>query len=314
MSNQPLTVVLPSGRVVQGDLYTGDATDMDGKPKVYAAGHPNAGQPQVSYFFAVAIPKEAGHTHWGQTAWGSQILAFGRAAWPSGQAEAPSFAWKIEDGDSVTPNRKGNKNADREGHKGNWIVKLSSSFAPRLYSRDATGRAAEWLVKDAVKPGDFVQVQITVASNERASNPGVYLNHSMVMFQGYGDRIRMGADPNAVQWAAPPAGASTVPSAGGAMPSTALPPPAGLPPAAPGAGTSALPPAAPAAAAAPPALPVTPSQSFAAPPAPPGAAPAPPAPPAAGPQMTAKAGAYTYAQMIAAGWNDANLRANGYMS
>jgi hypothetical protein len=304
-SNQPLTVLLPPGRIVSGNLYEGDATDFDGNPAFFPQGHPKAGQAKISYYFAVAIPKVAGHTHWGFTDWGAQILAFGRAAWPSGQADAPTFAWKIGDGDSTVPNKKGKKNCDREGNPGHWIVGLSSSYAPRIYTRDAGGRAAEWLVKDAIKPGDFAQVQITVASNERNSNPGVYLNHSMVMFLGYGERIRMGADPNSVQWAAPPAGASAIPT-GGAMPSNTPPPAPGAAPPPPG--TAAAPPPPAAAAAPPPAVAVAPSPGFTAPPPPPAAAPAP-----TGPVMTAKAGSYTYAQMIAAGWTDATLKANGYL-
>jgi hypothetical protein len=38
----------------------------------------------------------------------------------------------------------------------------------------------------------------------------------------------------------------------------------------------------------------------------------PPVAPAA-PTLTAKAGGATYAQMVAAGWNDATLRQHGYL-
>jgi hypothetical protein len=313
-TNNALSILFPPGRFVQGSMYKANDKDFEGRPKTYAPGHPKAGQPKITYFFAVAYPKAAtDNGHWGNTEWGKQIWAFGFKAWPNGQAQAPTFAWKIEDGDSVVPNKNGKVNATREGFPGHWIVNFSSSFPPRIYTRDASGRAQELLQPDAVKPGYYVQVQGTIDSNETAGNPGIYVNHNMVMLIGYGAEIRQGADPNTVAWHAGglPAGASSAPV------STAPMPAAGAPAAAPAPGSPPPPPsAAPAPAASPTAVAPAPAFMGNAPPSAPAAPAAPPAPaaPAAGPQMTAKAAGSTYAQFIAQGWTDATLRQHGYMS
>ena len=113
--SQRVNITSPVGRIVLGSLYDPQDKDAEGKPLVTKSG-PNAGQPRVNYFFALAIPK-AGEVHWSQTAWGQQIWAVGHAAFPQA-AQSPQFAWKIEDGDSQIPNRKGRKPCDTEGHAG----------------------------------------------------------------------------------------------------------------------------------------------------------------------------------------------------
>lgn len=304
MSAQALNILFPSGRLVQGDLYTPQTKDQQGNPLVVKTGA-NAGKPTQKFFFAVAIPKAPGETHWANTAWGQQIWAAGHTAWPQGQAQSAAFAWKIEDGDSAIPNKVGRKNCDREGFPGNWIVNFSSSFAPKIYT--ANGEQAI-LEVGAVKLGYYVEVFGTVTSNENASNPGMYVNHSMVALRGYGAEIRTGPDPKAAGFgrSALPVGASAAPVGAASFPAAAAAPaPAAPPP----------PAAAPATVAAPAPTAVAPAPSFIAPPAP-GGVPAAPPPPAAapvGPQMTAKAAGQSYAAFIANGWTDANLRAHGYM-
>jgi hypothetical protein len=317
----PITVLFPVGRFVQGSMYKVQDKDYEGRPRIYPAGHPKAGQPKLTYFFAVAYPKApSDNNHWANTEWGKQIWAFAHASWPAGQAQAPTFAWKIEDGDSAVPNKAQRRNIDREGFPGHWIVNYSSAFAPKLYTRDSSGRSQDLITPDAVKPGYFIQVQATIDSNATQGNPGIYINHSMVMLVGYGPEIRMGADPNAVTWAtALPPGASATPVGGGTMPAPAAMPGAAPPPggyAAPPGGAPPPPGGAPPAPSAAP-TPVAPSTTFigappAAAPPPPGGAPPPP-PAAAGPQMTAKAAGQTFAAFIAAGWNEATLRAHGYI-
>ena len=141
MSTQSLQVLFPVGRFVQGSMYKAQDKDFTtGQPRVYPAGHAKAGQPKISYFFAVAFPKTPGVGHWAAEEWGKPIWAYGHQSWPQGQAQAPTFAWKIEDGDSAVPNKAGRKNCDREGFPAHWIVNFSSSFAPKLYTRDSAGR------------------------------------------------------------------------------------------------------------------------------------------------------------------------------
>jgi len=51
-----VNITSPVGRIVMGSLYDPSTTDAEGKPLVVKTG-PNAGQPRVNYFFALAIPK-----------------------------------------------------------------------------------------------------------------------------------------------------------------------------------------------------------------------------------------------------------------
>lgn len=281
----------PVGRLVMGSLYKPQTTDAEGKPLTIKSG-PNAGQPKVQYFFALAIPK-TGEQHWAQTPWGASIWKVGHEAFPQGQADAPSFAWKIVDGDSTVPNRTGKKPCDREGYPGNWVLSFSSGFAPKIYNKDGTAPIIE---PDAVKLGYFIQVNADVDGNDSSQQPGVYLNHSMVALSAYGPEISVGPDAST-------AGFGSAPLPAGAM---ATPPASFAPPVVSqvvaGAPASFAPPVAPA-----PSM-IPPNPAFLAVP------PAPPAPPAPAHVMLPPAGGATYEQMIAAGWTDALLVANGMMA
>lgn len=206
--------------MVQGSLYKAQDKDANGQPRVYPPNHPKAGQPKISYFFAVAIPKQAGETAWWDTAWGKEAVAIASASWPQGQWQTPSFAWKIEDGDSTIPNKRGRKNATTEGMAGCWIVNFSSGFPPKIFLVNP-GQAPQPLVEpDAVKLGYWVEVLGTIRSNETASNPGIYLNHDMVGFRGRDKEIFAGPDPNTVGFgkSAVPSHVSMAPVASGGMP------------------------------------------------------------------------------------------------
>ena len=295
-----IRVLFPTGRLVQGSLTKAQDKDQDGKPLLAKSG-PNIGKPTVKYFFAVAIEKTPGHTHWATTEWGAKIWALGHTLWPQGQAKAPTFAWKIEDGDSEIPNTKGKKNIDRPGFAGHWVVNFSSGYAPRVYNSNGS-QALDADAVAAIKLGFFIQVEATVDSNRSDQKPGLYINHSLVAFQGYGPEIVVGPDAAAVGFGSAPApkGMSAAPVGG----MSAAPPP----PAAPVAPVAAAPVGYAPVAAAPAPVAVVPQPSMIAPP--PAVAP-PPAP--VGPQMTAKANGATYEAMLAAGWTDALLRQHGYV-
>lgn len=306
MSAQPINITSPVGRVVSGNLYKGNSTDFDGNPLVVKTG-PNVGQLRTQFFFAIAVPKAAGETHWSQTAWGAKIWALGHQAFPQG-AQRPDFAWKIEDGDSTIPNKRNKLPRDNEGWPGNWIIKFSGGFAPKVY-RWENGAAIQEQTSDYVKPGYFVEVNFNVAGNDNQNNPGVYLNHSMVMFRGYGAEISFG--PN-VEYAgfgqAPlPAGASVVPLAS----SQPLPVPAAsvTVPTAPVVQTTVTP-VAPVSASPSSPIPVLPNPGFLQMPPPPPTAPAAPV----GPIMTPAANGVTYQAYKTAGWSDDQLVTAGLMT
>jgi hypothetical protein len=201
-------ILLPPGRIVQGDLYEPQTKDNQGNPLTTKTG-PNAGKPRINYFAGMAIPKTPGATHWAHEPWGAKIWQFGHASWPQGQAQNPSFAWKIEDGDSPIPNKNGRKNSESEGMPGHWIVGVSSSFPPKIFDE----RGEPMLQPGLVKRGYWCETLISIASNENSLNPGLYLNHQMFAYRAPGKEIQGGPDARAVGFgrAALPAGVTAQP-------------------------------------------------------------------------------------------------------
>lgn len=289
-------ILFPVGRLVQGSLHKGDSTDNKGNPLVVKTG-PNAGQPRVSYFFAVAISKGA-ETHWNQTAWGQQMWASGATGFPQHHA-LRAFAWKVVDGDDTEPNANLKRPCDAEGFPGHWVVKFSGGFAPKVYQQD--GAAFPQLTAEAVatlKLGGYYKVSGNVDPNGDATKPGIYVNHDMVLFVGHGPEIVYGPDAASVFGAAGPValppGASVVPVGPAVMPVAAA---------------VVVPPAAVA---------VVPHTAILTPPAAPVSPPVPPRPPAApaapARTLTAKAGGASYEALLGAGWTDATLVEHGLMA
>lgn len=290
-------ILTPIGRLVQGSLYEPNTKDALGNPLVIKSGS-KAGQERVSYFMAIAIPKN-NHLPWQQTDFGMKMTQVAQRDFPNGQSSHFGFAWKLIDGDDTVPNKRGNKPCDQPGFKGCWILKFSGGFAPLIY--DTRNNLKQMLEKDAVNLGDYIQIFGHITGNNSSQQPGVYLNHQMVGFIGYGERIvLMGTpDPKSVGFGGSlPQGASLTPLAASnfnpstqplstnpnqnanTAPSSPVQPhhgilnPSNLPP---------LPQSAPS-------LPVQPQRI-----------------------MTPKAGNFTYDDYIAIGWSETQLRAEGMM-
>lgn len=317
-------ILTPVGRLIAGNLYKPNTTDAEGKPLVVKSGA-NAGQPREDYYFMLAIPKgqEKG---WWETPWGQLIYQTGAKAFPQA-CQSPTFAWKVKDGDSAIPNRRGKKPCDMEGARGHWLLSFSSGYPPKTVRNNGTEQIME---KDAVKIGYWVQVFGSIGDNGSQQQPGVFLNHSAVNLVGYDKEITTGPDLASVgfgQNIALPPGVSATPLAGTFNPAV-MPAPGAVPgmPAMPGAVPAAMPvmPGAAPAAVAMPAVPVAvqPNPGFLAPmggpqagavPAVPGVVPAAPVAAAPARQLTAKAGGATYEQLIGNGWTDATLVQHGMM-
>lgn len=318
---QALSIKFPPGRVVEGNLYEGrEKTDNNNQVKRNADG-----STQVDYYFAVAFAKTPGVQHWANEPWAGQIWQYGHSAWPQGQAGAPTFAWKIEDGDDQIPNKRGRKNCDKAGHPGHWIVKFSSGFPPNIVSKNAQGAWAQDTRPNLIMPGDFVEVLGSINSNGSTDSPGIYMNHNMVAFIGYSQegRISFGPDANAVGFGSTPApaGMTTVPPASAALPTTAptpgnaAPPPPGLPavaPTAPPAGVPPVPGPVPTPQPATPAVAPPPTSPTNVAPPPPPVPPNPAFTASAQVVLTAKAAGFTLQQLLDNGWTVESLRANGY--
>lgn len=222
MSTEILT---PVGRLVMGDCFEPQTKDAEGNPLVIKTGA-NAGQPRVSYYIGLAIPKTDptfAELH-------AKIIAEARAGFPTmfdaqGNCINPKFAFKITDGDSVIPNQKNVRPCDKEGHAGHWILNFSDGFAPKCY----TAGGAELITDPAViKRGYYIRVYGNVKANGSTQQAGVYLNHSMVELVGYGEEIVTGMQGDQVFGAAPaaglPAGASPTPLAPTTAPIQQAPP------------------------------------------------------------------------------------------
>ena len=137
----------------------------------------------VNYFLALAIPKK-GESLWSMTDWGNTIRTVGMQAFPQAHL-SPSFAWKVTDGDDTTPNTRGKRACDTEGFPGNWILRFSGSFAPKVF-REENGAYVQVTEENYIKSGYYVQISGTVSGNGSQQRPGLYLNHSMVAFTAYG--------------------------------------------------------------------------------------------------------------------------------
>lgn len=235
-----LEFTTPVGRLVAGDLWTPRTTDQQGNPLEIKTG-PNKGQPTQKYFIGLAIPKtDAGFNDlWAVM---NQVAkqGFPNLFDAQGNCLRPDFAWKFTDGDSQIPNRNNVRPCDKEGYPGHWVINMETSIAPKVLDRDIKPIPPE---SKAIKRGDYIRVHISLAANGQTSNPGLYLNPSMVQFSHAGDEIFSGPDANAVFGAAPlaaaPAGASTIPAPSlSGLPTGTIPAPA-LAPQVPPANTSA---------------------------------------------------------------------------
>ena len=230
------------------------------------------------------------------------------------------------DGDSNIPGKpyKGKPSrppCEKEGYPGHWVFNFRSSYAPKIVNADGS---AYILDKEAVVPGDWVQVAGSVVGNSGA-NAGVYLNHNFIALQYKGVPIVTGADPKTLGfggggvpagYVAPTGQMAAAPSAAGAQAQ-------GGQPAAPVAAA-----AVPAVAAAPvtapvtaPAAPAVTSPSSVTPHPgilhPPAGAPVVPvaaaAVPVAPPAIQVLIAGVTWDQLVTNGWNETTARAAGHI-
>lgn len=289
--------------MVWGSLYEPNTKDFDGNPMTIKNG-PDAGKPTQRYEFMLAVPKTQAHFA-NEPGWGQLVWNTAHAAFPGGDQSAAmrtDFSWKVYDGDSaVIPlkSKTKTKPCDREGWKGNWVLKFSSSFAPKIYDARDINNPVLLEGKDAIVPGYAIQVIGSVAGNT-GNSPGIYLNHSAIGLRAYMPVIQTsGVDVTGKFGGAVPAGATSMPVGGFTPPSTpaASAPSAGLP-------AAAAPPPAAAPVAVVPAPGIVGIPPVASAPPPPATAPAAPAAPSHKgiPLASYRAQGWTYAQLQADGY------------
>lgn len=212
--NKKIDFLTPVGRLVAGDVFRVNTTDMQGRPLTIKKG-PNAGEPKNEYFFAIAIKKDDPKF---KTEVMDKLTEAARVGFPTlfdniGKCTRDDFAWKITDGDSTKPNMNGNVPSSKEGYSGCWVLSFKGCFAPKVYSK---GGASVLTDPESVKKGYYIRVYGSVSPNDEMQKPGLYINPSMVELVGYGDVISGGKEGASVfgkEAASLPEGASAVPAA-----------------------------------------------------------------------------------------------------
>jgi hypothetical protein len=335
----PTNFTSPVGRLVQGDAFKPNTTDMQGAPLTIKTG-PNAGQARTEWFVALAFAKS--DPAW--PAFKALIDAEARLSWPhlyptpGGPCVLPTFSDKVVDGDGFDD--RGRPFNRLPGFAGHWVVRFTNGFPPQVVKSE--GGAWREARPEELKRGFYGRVAGTIKSNDNAQKPGLHMNWSKFAIDGIGPEIVVGPTAEDAFGAAGgsvalPPGASHTPVATGALSAgpTMLPAAGGVTyeamiaagwtdAALIAAGMMAPPPAAapapapapvpPMAAPVPPAAPAAPAYDGyrAGPaPAPPAPAPTPPAAPVR--VMLPAAGGASYEAMLAAGWTDATLVAHGMM-
>jgi hypothetical protein len=193
-------------------------TDDNNVPQMQADGV----TPRMQTYFAFAVPKgpEQSFT---ATPWGAQVAAEALASWPNGETGAPTFSWKITDGDSQVPNRNGKKPCDTEGFPGHWIVRVSTELnGPRCFHFGKYQPHEQIKTAGTIKCGDYCRLVINVKGNGAVGTqvPGIYVNPDIFELYRAGVEIvsESGADPMATLGATAaaavlPAGAAVDPTA-----------------------------------------------------------------------------------------------------
>jgi len=153
-------------------------------------------QPLFSTYTGLAVPKQAG-VGWWDTEWGRKLCGLAYAAWPNGQPQRDSFAWKVTDGDDTRPNKNNTIPCQKEGYPGHWIINASTTWDVRCFHLGKYDPSQQIQNPDEIKPGDYCRVLIQIKSNESNDSPGMYLNPIMFELSRAGQRIILSDAPDA---------------------------------------------------------------------------------------------------------------------
>lgn len=221
--------VLLTGRIVSGHPMKDQERYDDNNQKIM-----KDGKPVTQRYIGLAIPKN-GSTDWKQTDWGRQFYAEGTNptnGYKNGEDQHPSFSWKITDGDSSIPNKRGKKPCEQQGYAGNWIVSIATELPYGCYHVGKYDPIQAIQNPDEITCGDNVRVLVDVKPNRKkdgsaAKTPGIYVNPRLLELSSKGEPIiheQSGPSASAVfgGGAAPAPVSTLVPAA----PAPATPPPA----------------------------------------------------------------------------------------
>lgn len=221
------------GRIIQGHAFKRQPMlDDNQKPLLN-----EDGSKKTQVFFTLAVPKGQ-EQDWKMTDWGQQVVAVAKQGYRNGEDARHDFSWKIEDGDSVIPNKKGNKNCDRDGAPGHWLVKCSTQFDVPCFPYGKYSPLDAIRDERAAKTGDYYLASIDFADNTNkgaaAKTPGVYANARATVFIRPGVEIVSAGSVNGeelfaglvIQGAEQPMASAAPQAAPTPQPQAATPPPA----------------------------------------------------------------------------------------
>ncbi len=177
-------VPLIVGRFVQGDLFVPQTKNKMGQPLMT-----QSGQPTQRYMISVAFPKVVnGQPNADFARIWAVVESAARSGFPAlGNIIPPwdpasRFSWKIADGDGIDGD--GKPNSVKPGFAGHWVVKFSSSFAPKVFYAGRYAPHEQITDSKSVPRGYYVAVSGSVEGNDNPQKPGVYMNLSMVALVG----------------------------------------------------------------------------------------------------------------------------------
>lgn len=181
-------ITFPVGRLVNGHpMVSNTKKDERGNVKMQKDGT----TPQINFYSGLAIQKK-GETDWRQTEWGQLIQQEALRCFPNGETQSPHFAWKVEDGDSTIPNKKGKIPNQREGWPGHWIVHISNGYPFSCYHWGKYNPYESIQNKDEIKSGDYGIFIVDVVGNNtngKQQTDGVYINPQCFILYQAGQRI-----------------------------------------------------------------------------------------------------------------------------
>jgi hypothetical protein len=185
----------PVGRLVYGSpTRRNPVTDNHGKPVMQADGV----TPATEINFGIAIPKQ-GEQFFQQTEWGAKIYEAVKSGWQRGEEQRGDFSWKVTDGDSNIPNKKGNIPCQKEGYAGHWVINFSTRLTVKLYDY-IHSQGGEIFEDGTIQTGHYIQVYATAEPNNKnnpnVQTPGVYLNPVYVAHSAYGPLIQTSTGPD----------------------------------------------------------------------------------------------------------------------
>ena len=200
------------GRLVQGDLFKPNETDMYGKPLLN-----RSNEPRQEWYIAVAFSKTEPEAVTGFGAlWGTMQQA--ATEHPQYQSVANRYNYKIMDGDAP-------EHAGKPGFAGCWVVKFKNGYQPTCWQwSPEQNQYVQISDPNMCKKGYYVKVTGDMETNGDMAKPSNYNNFRMVQLVAYGEPIVSGPTPDQAFGGQPqqlPAGASSTPT---------LPAGAGLPP------------------------------------------------------------------------------------